>query len=79
MGLSDDELTKKDTAESPRSERETRRMQHETPDESAAADDGVDTDRVKLLPGTGGPDDSGDVDPREVDGRSVLPDTPHGQ
>ncbi|MBB2967982.1 hypothetical protein [Leifsonia aquatica] len=50
--LTDDELTRKDRAYSPGSDRETEQKQH------------VDSDveGVKQLPGTGGPDDAGDVD-----------------
>lgn len=46
------DLTSKDSAYSPSSERETQERQAEHP---------VDIDGVKQLPGTGGPDDGGDV------------------
>ena len=46
--LDDEELTRKDTSYSPGSERETAAKQD---------DPGAD-----VLPGTGGPDDSGDLD-----------------
>jgi hypothetical protein len=62
--LDDEELTTKDRAYAPGSERETAVKQN---DQSTHAPD-VDTDDVDLLPGTGGPDDSGqvDVDPGEI-------------
>jgi len=50
--LSDIELTRKDRSYSPSSDRETKTKQQ----------DGSDLDGVKQLPGTGGPDDVGDVD-----------------
>ena len=56
--LTDDELTTKDRAYAPGSERETQAKQD---DQSTHAPD-VDTDGVELLPGTGGPDDNGEVD-----------------
>lgn len=62
--LTDEELTVKDRAYAPGSERETQVKQD---DQSTHAPD-VDTDDVDLLPGTGGPDDNGvvDVDPGEI-------------
>lgn len=59
--LSDTELTKRDTSYSPGSDRETDALQHDQGD-SPATDD-VDASRVRNLPGTGGPDDTGDVIP----------------
>jgi hypothetical protein len=61
--LSDEELTTKDRAYAPGSERETARKQD---DQSTSADVGVE--KVSLLPGTGGPDDNGvvDIDPGEI-------------
>jgi hypothetical protein len=50
--LSDTELTRKDRSYSPSSDRETEQKQR----------DAVPADGVKQLPGTGGPDDAGDVD-----------------
>jgi len=58
-GLNDDELTEKDTSYSPASEAETKAKQADpVPDslEPGAAE------RVRLAPGTGGPDDPGDVE-----------------
>jgi len=62
----------KDMAESPGSERETRAKQAEQPEH-----DDVDDDAVKVAPGTGGPDDVGEVEVDERDihipGRDVEP------
>jgi hypothetical protein len=60
-GLSDEELTRKDMKYSPGSDRETSELQG-APDDSPATDD-VPRERVGNLPGTGGPDDTGDVMP----------------
>jgi hypothetical protein len=61
--LNDEDLTTKDRAYAPGSERETAAKQD---DQSTGSD--ADTSKVDLLPGTGGPDDSGivDVDPGEI-------------
>ncbi len=63
--LDDDDQLVKDRSYSPSSERETAARQ-DSPDRSAATDD-TEAD-VRLLPGTGGPDDDGEVhvDPGEV-------------
>ena len=61
-GLSDDELVEKDTAYSPSSGRESERLQNEDRSDELA-EDGIDPSRVKILPGTGGPDDTGDIRP----------------
>ena len=62
--LGDEGLTTKDRAYAPGSERETEVKQD---DQSTHAPD-VDTEKVDLLPGTGGPDDNGavDVEPGEI-------------
>ncbi len=52
-GLTDEELTRHDRAESPGSERETAAKQDEG---------GADAEGVQLSPGTGGPDDVGSVE-----------------
>jgi hypothetical protein len=64
--LDDERQTEKDVSYSPASDRETAERQ-KSPAQSPATDD-VDAD-VTTLPGTGGPDDSGDVDadPDEID------------
>lgn len=54
---------------SPESERETRSKQSRPVESSDAMDDAeIDADQVQLLPGTGGPDDVGDVevDPDDI-------------
>ena len=55
--LSEREQLRKDTGESPASEREVAAKQADqsTPDD-------VDGSGVRTLPGTGGPDDCGDID-----------------
>jgi hypothetical protein len=55
----DEEQVRKDVSYSPASERETEERQ-KSPRQSAATDD-VDQDAVETLPGTGGPDDNGEV------------------
>lgn len=56
--LTDEEQSAKDMSYSPASETETQAKQ----DASAVPRDSeVDPDLVKVLPGTGGPDDPGDV------------------
>jgi len=60
-GLGDDELTRRDMSYSPGSERETEALQGD-PGDSPAMED-VEGARIGNLPGTGGPDDTGDVMP----------------
>lgn len=65
--LSDDEQTRKDVSYSPGSETETAAKQADPlPD---GVDDDIDESRIRAVPGTGGPDDAGDVDldPGDVD------------
>jgi hypothetical protein len=50
------------TFDSPRTEGETEDLQRTAIEESAAVDGGTDVDAVKVLPGTGGPDDEGDIE-----------------
>ena len=58
---SEDESVERDTSYSPASDAETRGRQ-QSPDRSAAtADPDIDEDTVQVLPGTGGPDDVGEV------------------
>ena len=66
--LSDVEQTSKDMSYSPSSSRETEELQ-DAPDSAALDDADINPDDVKVLPGTGGPDDVGDidVDPGEID------------
>ena len=60
--MSDDkDSVDKDTVYSPGSDTDTDRLQ-DAPASSPALDDPeIDADAVKVLPGTGGPDDEGDV------------------
>lgn len=64
---SENEDIERDTVYSPGSDRETEHRQT-APTESSATDD-IDDESVTVLPGTGGPDDSGDVDvdPDDID------------
>jgi hypothetical protein len=64
--LGDEALTDKDTSYSPASETETERKQEE-PRDSRALEQDVDASQVDVLPGTGGPDDVGDVDVSDDD------------
>ncbi len=62
-GLNEHESLEKDTHYSPRSETDTEAKQDESVSASAGVqDDDVDASQVDVLPGTGGPDDVGDVD-----------------
>jgi len=63
--LSDNAQTKKDESYSPSSGRETEAMQDEQVTASDAIDPDIDLDAVNVLPGTGGPDDTGDVEEPE--------------
>jgi len=58
--LEDDELLRKDTAYSPASENETAAKQSDPVPE--LVDDDIDTSQINAVPGTGGPDDAGDVE-----------------
>ena len=63
--MEDNDLDK-DTNYSPASDTDTKRLQNQ--DSPAFDDEEIDESAVKSLPGTGGPDDEGDieVDPREL-------------
>ncbi|PWC06050.1 hypothetical protein [Mycetocola zhujimingii] len=67
--LNDVEQTTKDRSYSPSSAVETEELQNAGGDSPALDDPDIDNDNVTLLPGTGGPDDVGDidVDPGEID------------
>lgn len=58
--LSERESLRKDMSYSPASEAETRQKQAEKVSETL--DPEIDADDVRVAPGTGGPDDPGDVD-----------------
>jgi hypothetical protein len=64
--LSESDLVRKDMSYSPASEDETRRKQEDPL--PATIDDDIDTDQILAVPGTGGPDDTGDieVDPADL-------------
>jgi hypothetical protein len=51
----------KDTTYSPGSDTDTQRLQDDAPSSPALDDPDIDESAVKVLPGTGGPDDEGDV------------------
>ncbi|MRG59690.1 hypothetical protein GE115_07370 [Agromyces sp. CFH 90414] len=60
--LDDDDLIRKDVSYSPGSEDETEAKQADPLPEAIEDDDDIDTSRVRAVPGTGGPDDAGDVE-----------------
>lgn len=60
-GLSEKDSVEKDTTYTPGSETETAAKQ-DGPTLPASVDDDIDPDDVHVVPGTGGPDDVGDVD-----------------
>jgi hypothetical protein len=66
-GLTEEESVRKDMTYSPASETETQRKQDDDRPASLEDDDIDDAD-VRVVPGTGGPDDAGDVevDPDEL-------------
>jgi len=76
-GLGDTDQTRKDTSYSPASEAETAAKQDGTP---SPAIEPEAAEKVKIAPGTGGPDDSGTVEVNEEDitlppfGQSEPPD-----
>ena len=55
-------MSEKDTNESPSSERTTEELQDAAGESPALDDPDIDQSAVKALPGTGGPDDEGDID-----------------
>lgn len=63
--LDDDEQLRKDLSYSPASEAETAAKQQAT---AQPRDGSIEADAVRVLPGTGGPDDAGDV---EVEGEPL--------
>jgi hypothetical protein len=65
---SNEEIIRKDTNESPTSETDTHVKQTESAESAATDDPDIDESDVNVLPGTGGPDDVGDieVDPAEL-------------
>lgn len=65
---SEREVIVKDTNNSPSSDRTTEELQESSADSPAFDDPDIDESAVKALPGTGGPDDEGDieVDPADI-------------
>jgi hypothetical protein len=63
--VGDNEQTRKDTSYSPASESETQAKQDD--DSRPAAIDPDAADKVNVAPGTGGPDDVGDIEVNEED------------
>ena len=67
-GIDDDDQVERQTTYTPSSEQTTEELQRENP-RATAEDDGSEGADVQVLPGTGGPDDTGatstggDVDP----------------
>jgi hypothetical protein len=69
MAKTEPEPGEKDMLYSPQSEREQQSMQNRPVTSSEAVkDDDIDADQVQTLPGTGGPDDVGEVevDPDDI-------------
>lgn len=66
-GLSEKETLEKDMSYSPSSERDDDVLEEEAVTDSDAVDGDMDSSEILVLPGTGGPDDVGDieVDPSE--------------
>ncbi|MBT2484676.1 MULTISPECIES: hypothetical protein [unclassified Microbacterium] len=60
FGASESDIVRKDMSYSPASETETQHKQRDPL--PAALDDDIDPDGIRVMPGTGGPDDAGDVD-----------------
>jgi hypothetical protein len=67
--LNDAEQTQNDMSYSPASGNETEQLQHDQADSAALDDPDIDAERINALPGTGGPDDAGDIefDPDELE------------
>ena len=67
-GLSDRDQTALDRVNSPQSEDETEVLQNEAISDSDGIDHDTNRSDIEVLPGTGGPDDVGDieVDPSEL-------------
>ncbi|RKT36674.1 hypothetical protein DEU34_1195 [Microbacterium sp. AG1240] len=59
-GLTDPESVRKDRTYSPASESETEQKQAETISDNVDSD--IDPDQVEVAPGTGGPDDVGEIE-----------------
>jgi hypothetical protein len=64
---SDEDQVRRDTSYSPASEREMKARDDEPRGSAALDDEDINPDDVNVLPGTGGPDDVGDVDVDQED------------
>jgi len=64
----ENEIVSKDTTNTPSSDKDTHALQTDAVGDSAAVDGDVDESDITVLPGTGGPDDVGDieVDPKDL-------------
>lgn len=64
----EDATVRKDTTNTPSSDKDTHALQADAVADSAAVDADVDEADITVLPGTGGPDDVGDVevDPKDL-------------
>lgn len=60
-GEPNDTVDRRDSNYSPGSDTDTRALQEDQHGSPALADPEIDRSAVKTLPGTGGPDDEGDV------------------
>jgi hypothetical protein len=67
--LDDTEQTRKDVSYSPGSETETAAKQRDPLPDAIVEDAEIDPSQINAVPGTGGPDDAGDVDldPEDVE------------
>ena len=62
FGNTEAENIEKDKRYSPGSDTDTERLQHDPATSPALDDPEIDQSAVKVLPGTGGPDDEGDIE-----------------
>ena len=74
---SEDEAIEPDAVHSPASESETESRRERSRTSEATEEAGADADDVTVLPGTGGPDDFGDIDvnPGDIDYDEIRRDT----
>jgi hypothetical protein len=65
---SEQQVIEKDTTNTPSSDTDTEALQNNSVESSSGVDGEIDEDAIKVLPGTGGPDDEGDIeiDPGEL-------------
>jgi hypothetical protein len=65
--MKEEAMSDKDTAYTPSSETESDELQHDQSGSPAFDDQEIDASAVRVLPGTGGPDDPGDIRVDESD------------